>query len=151
MDAAAPDVYGSAMTQHFHVVVWLDHREAHVFGFNWDAAEEQLVRHKDASHQVHNKADPSGPGHEHEGKIYLSAVAAAIRDAGEILIVGPGTVKSEFKHYLDAHERQIAAKIVGVEPMDHPTDGELVNFARKYFRAKDHMTPQRVPPQHKPG
>jgi len=29
--------------------------------------------------------------------------------------------------------------VVGVESIDHPTDGQLVAYARKYFVAKDKM------------
>jgi hypothetical protein len=32
---------------------------------------------------------------------------------------------------------------VGVETVDHPTDGELVANARKYFKT-DHQTPPRI-------
>ena len=30
-------------------------------------------------------------------------------------------------------------KVIGVETVDHPSDGQLVAFARKYFVAKDRM------------
>jgi hypothetical protein len=30
-------------------------------------------------------------------------------------------------------------KIVGVETVDHPTDGQLVAHARRYFHAADRM------------
>jgi hypothetical protein len=36
----------------------------------------------------------------------------------------------------------LSAKIAGVETIDHPTDGELVAHARKYFHA-DHQKPPR--------
>ena len=32
-----------------------------------------------------------------------------------------------------------AEKVVGVETVDHPSDGQLVAYARKYFVAKDRM------------
>ena len=34
-------------------------------------------------------------------------------------------------------------KIVGVETVDHPSDAQLVAYARQYFKAEDRMLPQR--------
>jgi hypothetical protein len=34
--------------------------------------------------------------------------------------------------------------IAGVETVDHPSDGSLVAYARKYFNAFDRMQPQKV-------
>jgi hypothetical protein len=33
----------------------------------------------------------------------------------------------------------MAAKVIGVETVDHPSDGQLVAYARKYFHARDQM------------
>jgi hypothetical protein len=33
--------------------------------------------------------------------------------------------------------------IAGVETVDHPSDGQLVAFARYYFKAEDRMLPQK--------
>jgi hypothetical protein len=33
--------------------------------------------------------------------------------------------------------------IVGVETVDHPSDGQLVARARHYFKAEDRMLPQK--------
>jgi hypothetical protein len=33
--------------------------------------------------------------------------------------------------------------IVGVETVDHPSDGQLVAYARRYFKAEDRMLPQK--------
>jgi hypothetical protein len=41
--------------------------------------------------------------------------------------------------YIDKHEHGFAQRIVGVETLDHPTDGQLLAYARQYFRAKDRM------------
>jgi hypothetical protein len=34
----------------------------------------------------------------------------------------------------------VAAKIVGVEALDHPSDGELLAFARKFFAPDDRLS-----------
>jgi hypothetical protein len=33
--------------------------------------------------------------------------------------------------------------IVGVETVDHPSDAQVVAYARKYFNAADRMQPQK--------
>jgi hypothetical protein len=33
--------------------------------------------------------------------------------------------------------------IVGVETVDHPSDGQLVAYARRCFKAEDRMLPQK--------
>ena len=127
---------------HFHSVVWIDHRAAHIFGFNWNEADRQIVRHQDAPHMIHHKAGLGDSGHMHEDKTFLEAVAKGLVPASEILIVGPGAAKTELKKYLDTHHPDVAKKVLGVEALDHPTDGELLAFARKFFRAADRSTPQ---------
>jgi hypothetical protein len=44
--------------------------------------------------------------------------------------------------WMREHAPETAAKVLGVETLDHPTHGEIVAFARHYFHAKDRMTPQ---------
>ena len=122
------------MTQ-INAVVWIDHRSAHIHSFNRDESENILVRHADASHKVHSKASGTpGSQHAHEDKAYLSSVALALQAFEEILIVGPSMAKTELKKYLDTKAAHVAKHVVGVEPMDHPTDGQLLDFARRYFR-----------------
>jgi hypothetical protein len=37
------------------------------------------------------------------------------------------------------HDQQIAANIVGVETVDHPSDKEILAYARKFFYKADQM------------
>ena len=127
---------------HYHATVWIDHSQAKVYALSRDAADEWKVRPHDRHVHLHHKAGlgDSGraPGDEH----YFHSVAEAVKGAGEILIVGPGTAKTELLHHLEKHDPQVARKVAGVKPMDHPTDGEIVNFARKFFKAADRMRSQ---------
>ena len=129
---------------HFHAVIWIDHREADLHGFNWDNDQETILHHKNAAHKIHHKAaEKTGSNHSHEDKAYLEEIAKALDAFQEILIVGPAAAKTELKKYLDQNHAALAARVVGVEAMDHPSDGELLAFARRYFRVKDRATPQR--------
>jgi stalled ribosome rescue protein Dom34 len=125
---------------HFaHAVVWLDHRTAHLFSFNRETSDSALVRHQDPAHRIHHRAGTMGSGHAHEDAAYFREIAEALRPAREILIAGPGVVKNAFKKYLDGFIPSVAEKVVGVETMDHPSDGEIIAFARKYFERADRM------------
>jgi stalled ribosome rescue protein Dom34 len=122
-----------------HAVVWIDHREARLFGLSRTAANEWTLHAGDRQSHIHHKAGLGDAGKAKPDQHYFHAVAGAVKDSNEILIVGPGTARTELMSHLKAHDPKIAAKVVAVEPLDHPTDGELVNFARKFFRAADRM------------
>jgi hypothetical protein len=77
-----------------------------------------------------------------EDQQYYHEVVEAFADAQEVLIVGPGHAKLELIKHIHAHDHQIVDRVVGVETVDHPGDGQLVAYARKYFVAKDRMLGQ---------
>jgi stalled ribosome rescue protein Dom34 len=127
---------------HYHAVVWIDHREARVFHFN-PTDVELLVLHPDHPTQhLHHKANSLGNGHAAEDSAYLKAVAQSIADAGAVLIAGPGNAKTELVNHIHEHSPKLMSLIVGVEAVDHPSDPQLVAYARKYFTAMDRMSPQ---------
>ena len=111
---------------HYHCVVWIDHREAHVIEFNPDEAEASVVHPKARHEHLHHKQGVTGSGRTPEDHAYYQAVAEAITGAGEILIVGPSTAKLELFKHLQAHASAIAARVVSVETVDHPSDAQLV-------------------------
>lgn len=63
----------------------------------------------------------------------------ALKGAEEILVVGPANAKTGFVKYLDTHAQDLRRKVVAVETVDHPTDGQVLAYARKHFRAIDRM------------
>jgi hypothetical protein len=127
---------------HYHCVVWIDHREAHVIEFNPEESEERIVHPKSKHEHLHHKQGAVGSGNAPEDHAYYHGVAEAIKDAGEILIVGPSTAKLEFFKHLHSHDPAIASRVVSVETVDHPSDGELLKLARKHFAADDRMRSQ---------
>jgi stalled ribosome rescue protein Dom34 len=124
-----------------HAAVWIDHEQAKVFALSRESSNEWKVRPHDRHLHIHHKAGLGDSGKAAPDQHYFHSVAEAIKDAGEILILGPGTAKSELMKHLARHDPQVAAKVVGVQAMDHPTDGEIINFARKTFKAKDQLRP----------
>lgn len=127
---------------HRHAIVWIDHREARVFHFGPADVEHLVLRPDHPTKHIHHKANSIGSGHAAEDHNYLQAVAEAIADAGAVLITGPANAKTELVKHIQKHCPQGMKAISGVETVDHPTDAELVAFARKYFTAADRMAPQ---------
>jgi stalled ribosome rescue protein Dom34 len=127
------------MTAHFHALVWIDHREAKVFHFDADSSNSATIHNSHAHQNLHHKANSSDSGHVPVDKEYLQRVVKEMAAAGAILVVGPGSAKTELNNYIQQHDPQLAAKISAVEASDHPTDGQLLAHARKFFVADDRM------------
>lgn len=118
-----------------HAIVWLDQAEAHVIHFNRNAAESEVIK----TTSQHKKDGVVGNNRAVESTTYLDEVAAALEASQEILIVGPGMEKLAFIKHLNKNHAAIADKVVSVETVDHPNDGQLLEYARKYF-VKEDMT-----------
>ena len=127
------------MAHHFHAVVWIDHKQARILHFNVDEADRAVVRDH-VARDLHAREPRTGHRIE-ENKPFFEDVAAAIADAGAILIVGPAQEKDFFAKFLAAKHPAIRANVEGIEKADHPTDGELIDFARRYAKAADRMRP----------
>lgn len=122
-----------------HAVIWMDHREAHIVEFALDEHHEHKVRQHGGPRALHRQASSVGSGNAPVDHKYFDEVVAALGDTREILIAGPGTAKIEFKADLDARHKAVADRVVGVETLDHPTDKQLLAFAKKYFVRVDNM------------
>jgi stalled ribosome rescue protein Dom34 len=131
------------MSAHTHAVVWIDHREARVFHFNATDVEALVIHPDKPAHHLHHKHGSIGSGHAKEDKEYFQKVAHAVADATAILVTGPANAKTELVKYIKDHAPAVAKAIAAVETLDHPTSGEIVAHARKYF-GRDHTAPPRV-------
>ena len=130
------------MSKHFHAVVWIDHKEAKIFNFNKDDADKLVIHPDHPTQHIHHKANTIGSGHEAPNVAYLHEVAHALAGSGAILITGPSNAKTELMHHLTTHDPKVAKCVSAVETVDHPSDGQLVALARKYFKVADKSTPQ---------
>jgi stalled ribosome rescue protein Dom34 len=124
---------------HYHAVVWLDHSEAHVMHIAPDDIEKSVIHPAKPHQHLHSKSGGPGSGKASEDKQYYHAIAEALKGAQEILVVGPAQAKLQLVKHINTHDQALSDKVVGVETIDHPTDGQLVAYARKYFVAKDRM------------
>jgi hypothetical protein len=66
-----------------------------------------------------------------ELNIYYDAVIAAIRNAGQLLIFGPGEAKGELKKRLE--KNKLGGLVAAVETMDKMTDRQIADKVRDYF------------------
>jgi hypothetical protein len=131
------------MSGHFHAVVWIDHHEARVFHFSSSESDEIVVHPKHPVRHIHHKANSIGSGHASEDQAYLQSVTDALADAGAVLVTGPANEKNVLINHIGEHAPTLKAKIKGVETLDHPTDGEILALARKFFW-EEHQEPPRV-------
>lgn len=121
-----------------HAVVWIDQDEAKVFRFTAESVDAStFARHH--SH-IHRHPRPTvDREHPADAQHYYHEVARALEGTGDALIVGPAKAKLELFKHIQTHDRGLEARIVGIETVDHPTDGQLVAYARGYFEA-NHST-----------
>ena len=124
---------------HSHACVWIDHREARIFGLSEDEFDATEIRDHHSPKHIHRKADHVGLGKAGPPQEFFAEIAEALQPYRAILIVGPGTARNEFAGYLVEHDAKLRSRIWGIEAMDHPTQPQLLAAARKYFRAADRM------------
>jgi stalled ribosome rescue protein Dom34 len=122
-----------------HAVIWIDHQEARIFHVHPDAADETIVLAP--QHHMHRHPKGRGDAREHpdDAARFFGEVARALDGVDAILIVGPSSAKLEFLRYAHEHARRLESQVVGIETADHPTDGQIVAHARRYFKASDRM------------
>ena len=119
------------------LLVWIDHVQAHIIHFNADTAETEIIHTHSTHPHLHTKAGTIGAGRAPEDKQYFDDIAAKLQDSLAILIVGPGFEKLELMKHLLKHHDAIAQKVLSVETVDHPTDAQLLAYARRYFLKKN--------------
>lgn len=122
-----------------HYLLWIDHEHAKVFRYTPAGTEKQEMKnhHHHAHHTNHTD-------HEKKNNFqkFYHEVAEKLNDATELLIVGPGMAKNEFKSHLESHyHEKIYKKVIGIEAMDKGTDGEIQNLAKKYYHKYNLFNP----------
>jgi stalled ribosome rescue protein Dom34 len=132
------------MAGHYHAVVWIDHAQARIFHFNvdeGDKADKVVIRPDHAVHDIHRGEKRTGH-HIPDDRVFFERVAETLADAGAILIVGPAQEKDAFAKFLAEKHPAIRTHVEAVESADHPTDGELLDHARRFVKAADRLRPQ---------
>jgi hypothetical protein len=116
-----------------HAIVFVAHESAQVLQFDAEHVEAQTIK----SHSHHTKQHGSQVRSEHE---FFAHVCDALEGIAEVLAVGARTGLTDFEHYVRKHRPTLLSKIVDFQPVDHPTQNQLVALARQYFLKHDRMT-----------
>lgn len=114
-------------------VLWIDHHEARIFGIEPNSFDDATIRAPGQHVHRHPKGPTAEHNHPADDRAFFEDVARALEGAEQILIVGPSTAKVQFFRHLHAHARELEPKVVAIETVDHPTDGQLVAYAKRHF------------------
>ena len=109
-----------------HAVVWIDHHHANVLRIDANSSQPRHVQahvHPTAQHG-------SGVRTEHE---FFAEVCTSLEGIGAVLMTGGTTALADFRHYVEKHRPQTAARIAAYDIVDHPTDGQLAALGRQFF------------------
>lgn len=112
-------------------VIWMDSEHAKIFKISGSGIEKKTM-----------KLHASNPGGSHHSahahnaeEHFYHEVAGAIGNVEELLVFGSGMGKTHFKAHLEKHHHGTLAKhLVGVETLDHLTDNQILESARKFFK-----------------
>lgn len=121
-----------------HAIVQVDHHSAQILQFDAEHVEAQRIK----AHTHHTRQHGSAVRTEHE---FFGHVCDALAGIPEVLVVGAHQAQADFKHYADKHRPETARRIVGYETTDHPTEKQLVAYARQYFFKYDRMAGHPTP------
>ena len=114
-------------------ILFIDSDHAKFFNLNPGKIETTELKKHEIKH--HLSGDKNNEEHE---KHFFHEIADKLKDTTELLILGPGLAKNRFKTHLEGHHHADLVKaIVGVETIDHPTDPQIKEIGRKFFKSYD--------------
>jgi hypothetical protein len=121
--------------------LWLDSRGARVLRYTSDTVDRRHID-ADAPHsQVHHHAHHASASHRADRPANFEATIEALDGMDDWLVVGPAETKTDLVNHVRARgPRPLAAKLLGVESLDHPDETELQAFGLKRFSEHDRMT-----------
>ncbi len=85
------------------------------------------------------RADHSNLGKAVADPDFYEDIITRIKAVPEWLVVGPAKAKLDFSKHLTRRHADLVDHMIGLETVDHPSDGQLLAFAKKYFMAADRM------------
>lgn len=118
-----------------HYVIWIDSEKALIFNLTTKGVIKSRLNKKIIDHHTHDKHHNHGdPATDH----FFHDLGGVLKDAKEILLLGPGLAKTHLKTYWEKHHQEtLAKKIVGIENSDHPTENQILATARSFFQKYD--------------
>jgi len=116
-----------------HLAIWIDHKEARIYHIRPDGVDEAFFTKPQSVHHRPMKASDGTSQDGIDAKPFFHEVARATDGAQKILVVGPSTAKFEFLRHVNKFDAGTEPKIVGLETVEEPTDGQLAVYAQRYF------------------
>lgn len=83
------------------------------------------------------KCEVARPAHVSANAGDFDGMADALQDSLDILTVGPGRQKLALTRNLIGHHLAMAEEVVSTKAADHPSDAQLLAYARNYFVNQD--------------
>jgi len=112
-------------------VVWMDSQRAECYTLHPNGTFEHrhVVKH-DFDHHTHSHRDDKHPPEK-----FFKDLSQSLHGVEELVLMGPGVPKEQFKRWLDQHHKNDLAKhVVGVETVDHPTEPQIKAEAIRTFK-----------------
>ncbi len=112
-------------------VIWIDREHAKIFPVSEERLEKKTLLAKQSEHHTH-KLD--NLDHQRQENWLFEESVAYMRNAEKILVLGPGVAKHHFITYLMEQHPALARKVTDCETVDHPSDAQIIAYAKKYFQ-----------------
>jgi hypothetical protein len=114
--------------------VWIDGKEARVIELHReDAGFEEHVVHAGHHHTDERHASGRDAHHALWREAFFELVSERLARATDIWLVGPSSTHDALASYLKQRHAAVGARVRGCEPMDHATDRQLADRARRFF------------------
>ena len=130
-----------------NVGIWIDHEKALIVFLSNDKETKTTIASDVEGHirlsGGSRSRTPFGPQEvasekkmeerrKHQLKTYYREIIQFIGEAGKIFIFGPGEAKIELEKELKKN-RELSAKVVGIEPADRMTEPQITEKVKKFF------------------
>jgi stalled ribosome rescue protein Dom34 len=114
--------------------VWIDQNEARIFHVDGATFDEKTVHAPTHHLHRHPKGDLTKMrNHLSDEARFFDDVLALLTSAEAILLLGPSVTKLHLLRHAQQHQPKLAAAVVGIETVSHPTDRQVVAHVRHYF------------------
>ena len=117
-------------------VLWIEMDKAKVFKIKIDGPVLKTLRRRQIRHHLSNE-----PENNKNCEKFFHEIADSVKDANEILLMGPSLAKDHFKSFLTKHHHLgLADKVVGTLTLDIQSDPRLLAHSRDFFTKYDAFT-----------
>ena len=128
--------------------LWIDHREAVIVVLSETGEATSRIRsgvekhpshagdHSQGKFKAHQAPSDDSRQNEFMGHLarYYDEVIASLRDAGAILLIGPGEAKEELEKRFKAHAGD--HRVIALETAGQMTEQQVVARVRRHFHSE---------------